>query len=310
VQVETADTPQTIADLKARSLANQTLGDLLNRYLTEIIPRKRGRDTADTETPMISALLREPLAALSLAALTAKHLSDYRDARLRGTETRKAVKASTLRREFTVLRHCFEVARKEWAIPVTNPVLQVRLPSNPDARCRRLEPHEIKRFADALAATSLPYLRPFVLLAVETGMRRGEILGLTWTNINLKARTAYLPLTKNGHSRTVPLSPQACGIIEGIPRTGDKLFENVTPNAVRLAWGKIRSKAALSDLRIHDLRHEAISRFFELGLSTPEVALISGHRDYRMLARYTHLRPTDIAAKLAVLSACSPAGED
>jgi integrase len=73
----------------------------------------------------------------------------------------------------------------------------------------------------------------------------------------------------------------------------------VTANAVRLAWERLRRRAGLKDLRLHDLRHEAVSRFFEYGLTVPEVALISGHRDPRMLSRYTHLRPENVAEKLA-----------
>ncbi|MDA0341679.1 MAG: tyrosine-type recombinase/integrase [Proteobacteria bacterium] len=72
----------------------------------------------------------------------------------------------------------------------------------------------------------------------------------------------------------------------------------MSPNAVRLSWGRLTHRAGIEDLHFHDLRHEAISRFFEMGLSVPEVALISGHRDPRMLFRYTHLRAEDVARKL------------
>ena len=72
----------------------------------------------------------------------------------------------------------------------------------------------------------------------------------------------------------------------------------VTPNGFRLAWDRLRRRAGLSDLRFHDLRHEAISRFFELGLNIPEVAVISGHKDPRMLFRYTHLRAADLVDKI------------
>lgn len=73
----------------------------------------------------------------------------------------------------------------------------------------------------------------------------------------------------------------------------------VSGNAVRLAWERLRKRAGLPGLRFHDLRHEAVSRFFEAGLSIPEVALMSGHRDTRMLMRHTHLRPEALAEKLA-----------
>jgi integrase len=73
----------------------------------------------------------------------------------------------------------------------------------------------------------------------------------------------------------------------------------VTPNALRMAWDRLIRRTSITNLRFHDLRHEAISRFFEMGLSMPEVALISGHKDPRMLFRYTHLDPERVIAKLA-----------
>jgi integrase len=105
--------------------------------------------------------------------------------------------------------------------------------------------------------------------------------------------------TKNGEARTVPLSSLA---LAALPATdnhaaGERVFP-LSPNAVRLAWERLKRRAKINDLHFHDLRHEAISRFFELGLSIPEVALISGHRDFKMLFRYTHLRPADVAKKL------------
>ncbi len=136
-----------------------------------------------------------------------------------------------------------------------------------------------------------------IRLAVETGMRRGELLAIRWADVNLPARRLQLRVTKNGRSRTVPLSPAAVQVLAGLPRRGDAVIP-VTANAFRLAWERLKRRAGVRDLRFHDLRHEAISRFFEKGLSLPEVALISGHRDPRMLLRYTHPRAEEIAQKL------------
>ena len=79
-----------------------------------------------------------------------------------------------------------------------------------------------------------------------------------------------------------------------------KLPFSMSANAVRLAWEKLKIKGSIKDLHFHDLRHEAISRLFEKGLSIPEVALISGHRDVRMLFRYTHLKAEDVLNKIDV----------
>ena len=147
--------------------------------------------------------------------------------------------------------------------------------------------------------TQNPHIWPIIVFAIETGMRRGEILGLSWDNIDLNRRTAFLPLTKNGSSREVPLSTKAISVLQQQrPRTKTHPFP-VNSNAFRLAWGRLRSRAGLNDLRFHDLRHEAITRFFELGLSIPEVALISGHKDVKMLFRYTHLKVDSLVSKLA-----------
>ena len=122
-----------------------------------------------------------------------------------------------------------------------------------------------------------------------------------WSDVDVDARTLGIREAKNGHPRTIPLSSAAVAVLEGCrsPEAtyGDLVF-GVSPNAVRLAWEHMRRKAGLEDLRFHDLRHEAISRFFEKGLSMPEVAMISGHRDPRMLFRYTHPKAQEVARKL------------
>ena len=128
-------------------------------------------------------------------------------------------------------------------------------------------------------------------------MRRSEILSLTWENVDIQNGTCYLPMTKNGSPRTVPLTSKALRIAKSLPQNSELVFP-ISSNAVRLSWDRLRSRAGINDLRFHDLRHEAISRFFERGLSIAEVALISGHKDPRMLFRYTHLRAEDVAKKL------------
>jgi integrase len=147
--------------------------------------------------------------------------------------------------------------------------------------------------------TKNQHIWPIVVFAIETGMRRGEILGLSWGNVDLKRHTAFLPLTNNGSSREVPLSTEAVSILQQQrSRTGLHPFP-VTSNAFRLAWDRLRSRASLNDLRFLDLHHEAIIRFFEMKLTIPEVALISGHKDVKMLFRYTHLRVDGVVSKLA-----------
>jgi Bifunctional DNA primase/polymerase, N-terminal/Phage integrase family len=109
------------------------------------------------------------------------------------------------------------------------------------------------------------FILPIILLAVETGLRRGEILSLRWEHIDREAASLLIPHAKNGHSRIIPLTNAAAEIIGTPPALDDRVFP-VSRNAFRLAWERLRARAGMVDLHFHDLRHEAISRFFEKGL--------------------------------------------
>lgn len=284
-----------------RDLRGTTLGDLIRRYIDQVTPKKL---SADTERLRLLKMLRAPLCALSLSDLSAAPLAAYRDKRA------GEVKPGTVAREMSLLHNVIEVARMEWGVALTtNVVAQVRRLPVRNARDRRLQPGELQRLKSALKSTRNKSIEPAVLLAIETALRRGELLGLTWGYIDKERRTAYIPHTKTGYARTVPLTSEALEILEDLPIIGTKVF-NLSPMALRLAWNRLRERAGMEDLKFHDLRHEAISRFAELGLSTVELSVISGHRDPRMLFRYTHLQPADLAKKLADRSwdrECGPA---
>jgi integrase len=130
-------------------------------------------------------------------------------------------------------------------------------------------------------------------------MRRSEILNLRWVDVDLDSGFAPLFDPKNGEDRRVPLTKTARDVLSKLPNQDEIVFP-ISANCVRLAWERCRNKAGISDLRFHDLRHEAVSRFFEMGMSVPEVALISGHKDVRQLFRYTHLNPTNVFKKYEV----------
>jgi integrase len=140
-----------------------------------------------------------------------------------------------------------------------------------------------------------------VELALETAMRRGELLNARWSDLSLIKKTLHIPVTKNDHPRTIPLTARAIALMERLKELsqGDEWIIPITLDSMRMAWKRVLKRAKLDDLHFHDLRHEAISRFFEHGLSIPEVAMISGHRDPRMLFRYTHPKPELVAEKLA-----------
>jgi integrase len=204
----------------------------------------------------------------------------------------------TVRREIAILSHALRVAMHEWAVALPhNPVSAVKLPRPSAARTRRIEGDELTALIASCRAKGDKRLEAFINLAVETGMRRSELLRLEWRHVNLKNRTLHIPLAKNGHARTIPLSSRAIDVLSALPHNEESVF-GTSANAVRLAWERLRRRVGIEGLRMHDLRHEAVSRFFERGLSIAEVAVISGHRDVRQLFRYTHLRPSDIAQKL------------
>ena len=267
-----------------------TLGELLNRYSQQITPAKRG---AETEQRRLNRLINDSISDYSIEQLTSKTLASFRDRRL--LDGQRACEYDLI-----LIRHCLKVAMSEWGLMLSvNPVDQIKKPPSPKARERRLNDGEYERLEAASKLTQNAHIWPIVVFAIETGMRRGEILGLTWDNIDLKRRTAFLPLTKNGSSREAPLSTKAvCVLQQQRTRTGISPFP-VNSNAFRLAWDRLRGRAGLNDLRFHDLRHEAISRFFEMGLTVPEVALISGHKDVKMLFRYTHLKVDSVVSRLA-----------
>ena len=281
--------PVTEAPLK-----QTTLTQLIARYLTDVTPRKR---SADTETIRLRRMQRDPIAALRLDELKPMHFATYRDERL------KVAKPGTVRREMYLFACVIDVATKDWGYPfMINPVRKVSFPIANDARDRRLEAGEAEKLQAALATTRNAHIARIVQLAIETGLRRREVLELTWRNVDLGRRVAYIPLTKTGVPRTIPLTDNAIKLITGLQATADtadgRLFP-ITLNAFKHAWKRVQARAGLGDFRFHDLRHEALSRFCELGLSVPELSVISGHKDPRMLFRYAHLRADELARKLA-----------
>jgi integrase len=272
-----------------RALRVHTLGGLLERYGSTVTPQKRG---ADRERYKLRVLLAHRLARLSLDRITPAEVASYRDDRL------TTVKGDTVRRELAIVHHCLEVARNEWGLGLpSNPVSRVKLPAPGLGRERRASEEELRGLLDACRSTRSAWLPAMIILAVETGMRRGELLAMRWADLDLQGRTIHLQITKNGHPRTVPLSPRAIEVLRRLQQ-GDAVVFPVSANAFRLAWERLRHRAGVTGLRFHDLRHEAVSRFFEKGLNMAEVAAISGHRDPRLLMRYTHPRAEVIAEKL------------
>jgi len=164
------------------------------------------------------------------------------------------------------------------------------------------------RLISASSFTNICHLPPFpcgkgVADPIGPSIRMAENEGNQWCpgRVHLDRQIVFLPMTKNGLSREVPLTQRAKSILDAQKTLDIPSPFPVTANALRMAWDRLLKRADISGLRFHDLRHEAISRFFEMGLSLPEVALISGHKDPRMLFRYTHLKVESVALRIQSL---------
>jgi len=268
-----------------------TLGDVLERYIADVCPSMRG---GIEDTIRLRAMCRTRLAKLSMAALTPMAVAAYRDERL------KQVQPGTVIRDLAYLSAIINHARREWGINITNPVASVRKPSAPQGRDRVLSADEESRLLAALAPTGRrnPWLRPMAILSLETAMRRGELLDLRWSNIDLESQTAFLPMTKNGTARTVPLSRKAIVLLKELPRCIDGQVFPIHAPAHHKAFKRACKRAGLVDLHWHDLRHTAITRLATKLPNLIELAAVSGHRSLSMLKRYYHPSATELARKL------------
>jgi len=255
-----------------------TLGGLLKRYLKEVTPHKK---SCDKETWRIKALLKRSISGVSLSNLNSTIISSYKYSRL-------ADGSRTTRYDLALIRHCLEFTRLEWGYYLpTNPVDLVSKPKLNKPRDRRVGKEDIDTIMHALKHTKVTYLKPLILIAIETGLRQGELVKLMWSDVDLDSRLLKVRDTKNGEDRVVPLSNKSLSIFQSLPRLGTTVF-NATHSSLQNAWKRLIKRSGLIDLHFHDLRHEAISRFIERGLTIPEAASISGHKTQSMLLRYAH----------------------
>lgn len=266
-----------------------TLHEALDRYLQEVTSKKAGHQ----EAYLIKAWQRNPLALRPLTAVRSSDMAAYRDERL------QVVGPKTVVHELNLISHLYNIARKEWGMgALMNPVADVAKPKLPPGRDRRLTAEEEPRLLAACAESRSVWLKPIVELALETTMRRGEVVALEWRHVDLERQVAHLPKTKNGEKRDVPLSTKAVEILKAVPRPKEGRVFPIRADAVTRAFDRACERAGIEGLRFHDQRHEATSRLFEKGLNVMEVASVTGHKTLQMLKRYTHLRPEDLARKL------------
>jgi integrase len=275
------------------ALAERTLfKDVIERYLQEVTLKTR---SMKEDTYRLRALARHPIASLRMTALIPIKVAEYRDERL------KLVSNGAVIRELSYFSSIINHARREWGITMINPIPLIKKPVSPPGRNRILTEDELERLFEALKPTiksSNHWILPLTKFALASAMRQGEILGLRWENIDLQKRTAFIPLTKNGEPRIVPLSSAAVEILKALPRNLHGAAFPVTRFTLSAAIERARKKAGLSDFHFHDLRHMAITRLAEKLPNLIELSAVSGHKSLAMLKRYYHPNPELLAEKL------------
>lgn len=264
-----------------KAMATTTLAMALERYMKEVTPRKRG---AAIERNLIKRLLRHPLARRPMSTLLSVDFSRYRDERL------GEVGPNTVRLELALFSHLYTWAIKEWSWPVSHLVRDIRKPSPGEGRERRLVDDEEARLFDAILNRPLckaPVgLNACVRLALESGMRAGEILSLDWRQVDLVKGVIHLELTKNGSKRTVGLTLAAVEVLKSLPREGGRVIPNFyDTSGLDNSFKRACEAAGIEDLHFHDLRHEAASRFAP-HMTAQELAKTMGWKTLQMAMRY------------------------
>jgi integrase len=248
------------------------------------------------EDGIMKAHLRPFFGAVKLAEIRRADVQRY------VTNRSGEVSPASIVKELNVLKHLLGLA-VEWELIPTNPAHGIKPPRVPAGRVRYLQPTELRAVLEACPE----WLRPIAGLAVATGMRRGEILGLRWLDVDFKGGRIMLPQTKNGDGRIVYLNELAQQAISTVQfrkvKPTDLVFdgESMTPENVSLAFLRACRSVNVSDFRFHDLRHTAASWMRMKGADIHTVALILGHKDLRMAARYQHLSPAFLSDAVKLL---------
>lgn len=281
-----------------KGASNSTLKEALEKYKLEVSPSKVGQRWEEIR---LDKLINElEFVGERMVDVGAEQIAAWRDLRL------KSVATSTVRREMTLLSSVFEQARREWRWIKSNPVREVKRPKNRPPRDRRISAAEEKKILDGLgyvegeAPTSkLQELAYAFLIALETAMRQGEILGLSPGRVNLQARYVELTHTKNGDARKVPLSSRAVDLLRVmVDAAGDRqeLF-TLSSKSADVMFRRVRDRLKIDGLTFHDTRHEATTRLARK-LDVLDLARMTGHRDPRSLMIYYNATATEVASRL------------
>lgn len=278
--------------LKAGRLPRRSLAEAMLKYADEVSPSKGG---AHWEDIRLRAWAKQDWARKVLSDVSTADMAQRRDARL------KEVSAGTVLREFNLLGAVFTLARKEWGWITDSPLKNLSMPREPAARTQRVSDAEVSSIVTALGGygrdTKSQEVAIAFSLCVETAMRRGEALSLTWANIS--GRTAFLPRTKNGEARTVPLSKVALRLLDILHGKNVSTVFSVSNSTADALFRVAKKRVGLSHIHFHDSRREALTRLAKKLKDPLLLAKISGHKDMGILLR-TYFSPDmdDVAAGL------------
>lgn len=287
------------------SLKSRKLSSAIDRYIEEILPLKpkNARNVAQHLN-----WWKKQIGHHQLNEIAPHQIKDCcRKLENEPTHQNKKRAPATVVRYIASLSAVFEAAIKDWNWIEKNPVKLIRKPSVSNARQRYLTEDECERLLASCVESRNPYLYSVVVLALGTGMRRGELLGLRWDDVNFKDRVITLKKTKNGSVRCIPLVEMTFHILktmhdsETIIDTTHQIFPSLNLERyldIRTAWLFALKRASINDFRFHDLRHSCAS--FLIAAETPlrEVMEILGHKDMRSTLRYTHLTYKKLADSL------------
>lgn len=286
---------------KSGASKKYTLKDLIERYFQEVLPQKP-KSQKDTTTQLL--WWQEKLGSYLLADITTSLIIEYRNKLLSEPSPRKANgrTTSTVNRYCSSLSHVFTIAVKEWEWMQENPMFKITKLKEPRGRTRFLDENERKNLLKACKESQSHFLYILVTLALSTGARKMEIVGLKWQDVDLQRGLIFLHDTKNGEKRSLPLVGTAKELMQEHYKNRNKNIDLVFPAKnlknpidIRTPFETALKKADIKDFRWHDLRHSAASYLAMNGATLAEIAAILGHKTLNMVKRYSHLSDSHTA---------------
>lgn len=271
-----------------------TLTELIDRYEAQVLPQKKS-----TRSPkQMLGWWKNKLGPYTLADITPALVSEHKEKL--GTEKTPRDKhrsAATINRYLATLSHVFTIAVKEWGWTNTNPVASVSKLREPPGRVRFLDQEEREALLAACKESRSKHLYPAVVVALCTGMRKGEILSLRWKDVKFRTAAIIIRDSKNHETRRVPLVEPAQAVLKELSKVRrietDLVFPSTTkplqPVDIKRAWESAIEKCGIEDFTFHDLRHTAASYLAMNNATELQIAEILGHKTLAMVKRYSHL---------------------